>query len=309
MSPYANNPNNPNASPLSSAQAARKLIADRLGEIRRDAGLTGRELAARCGWSESKTSRIEGGKTVPSDADIRDWCRACQAEARADDLVAANRSADSMYVQWRRRHRTGMRRVQEDLLTQYDSTKAFHIYCSNVVPGILQTPPYAEALITMITDFQNTPRDVTEAVASRVERARSLYRADHSFAILLEETVLKYRLGDAGVMAGQLGHLLEIMSLPAVSLGIIPADAQRARLAPGSVLHVRQQTGDGGDAHRRDQRNRPQRGPRLRPRLRRPGPQRRPRSSRPRARSRRHQRPELTPLAPAPAAPRRPSEP
>jgi transcriptional regulator with XRE-family HTH domain len=228
MSPNANNSNNPNASPLSSAQAARKLICDRLGEIRRDAGLTGRELAARCGWSESKTSRIEGGKTVPSDADIRDWCRACDAEARADDLVAANRSADSMYVQWRRRHRTGMRRVQEDLLAQYDTTKAFHIYCSNVVPGILQTPPYAEALITMITDFQNTPRDVTEAVAARVERARSLYRADHSFAILLEETVLKYRLGDAGVMAGQLGHLLEIMSLPAVSLGIIPADAQRA---------------------------------------------------------------------------------
>jgi transcriptional regulator with XRE-family HTH domain len=219
---------NSNASPLSSAQAARKLIADRLGEIRRDAGLTGRELAARCGWSESKTSRIEGGKTVPSDADIRDWCRACAVPDQADDLVAANRTADSMYVQWRRRHRTGMRRVQDDLLARYDSTRAFHIYCSNVVPGILQTPPYAEALITMITDFQNTPRDVADAVASRVERARSLYRADHSFAILLEETVLKYRLGDAGVMAGQLGHLLEIMSLPAVSLGIIPADAQRA---------------------------------------------------------------------------------
>jgi len=216
------------ASPLSSAQAARKLIADRLGEIRRDAGLTGRELAGRCGWSESKTSRIEGGKTVPSDADIRDWCRACGVEERADDLVVANRSADSMYVQWRRRHRTGMRHVQEDLLAQYDSTKTFHIYCSNVVPGILQTPPYAEALITMITDFQNTPRDVTEAVASRVERARALYRADHSFAILLEETVLRYRLGDAAVMAGQLGHLLEVMSLPAVSLGVIPATAQRA---------------------------------------------------------------------------------
>ena len=216
-----------NASPLSSAQAARKLIADRLGELRRDAGLTGRELAGRCGWSESKTSRIEGGKTVPSDTDVRDWCRACAVPDQADDLVAANRSADSMYIQWRRRHRTGMRRAQEELLTQYDSTKAFHIYCSNVVPGVLQTASYAEALITMITDFQNTPRDVEEAVASRVQRARSLYRADHSFAIVLEETVLRYRLGDAAVMAGQLGHLLEVMSLPAVSLGIIPADARR----------------------------------------------------------------------------------
>ncbi|MFE1933090.1 Scr1 family TA system antitoxin-like transcriptional regulator [Streptomyces sp. NPDC059474] len=48
-----------------------------------------------------------------------------------------------------------------------------------------------------------------------------------TFAILLEETVLRYRLGDAGVMAGQLGSLLSAMDLPSVSLGIIPASAER----------------------------------------------------------------------------------
>ncbi|MEU3185344.1 helix-turn-helix transcriptional regulator [Streptomyces sp. NPDC006923] len=224
-------------SPLSTAQAARKALAERLGEIRKDAQLTGRELGVRCGWSESKSSRIESARTAPSDADIRAWCAACNADAQAADLVAANRTAESMYVQWKRRHRAGMRRAQVDLLPLYERTRAFRIYCSNVVPGILQTPPYASALMTMITTFQGTPNDVAEAVASRMERSRVLYRGQHIFSILLEETVLRYRLGGAEVMAGQLEHLLAVSSLPSVSLGIIPAAAER-RMWPLEAFYL-----------------------------------------------------------------------
>ncbi|MDQ0943176.1 transcriptional regulator with XRE-family HTH domain [Streptomyces sp. V1I1] len=55
----------------SSVQSARAALAERLREVRLDAGITKRELAARCGWHESKSSRIESAKTPPSDADIR----------------------------------------------------------------------------------------------------------------------------------------------------------------------------------------------------------------------------------------------
>ncbi|MFE1959448.1 helix-turn-helix domain-containing protein [Streptomyces sp. NPDC059479] len=214
-------------SPLSTAQTARKALAERLRELRKDAELTGRELGVRCGWSESKSSRIEGARTAPSDADIRAWCAACGAADQAPDLVAANRTAESMYIQWKRRHRTGMRRAQAELLPLYERTRTFRIYCSNVVPGLLQTPPYATALMRMITDFQGTPDDLTDAVATRMERARVLHQGEHTFAVLLEEAVLGHRLGNAEVMAGQLGHLFSVLSLPALSLGIIPAAAER----------------------------------------------------------------------------------
>ena len=214
-------------SPLSTAQAARKAVAERLGEIRKNAEITGRELAVRCDWHESKSSRIEGARTVPSDADIRAWCAACGAPDQALDLIAANRNAESLYIQWRRRHWAGMRRAQDDLLPLYDRTRVFRVYCSNVVPGFLQTASYAAGIISRITAFRGTPNDVEEAVASRVERARVLYEGEHTFAVLLEETVLRYRLGDAAVMAGQLGHLLEVMSLPSISLGVIPSRADR----------------------------------------------------------------------------------
>lgn len=57
-------------------------------------------------------------------------------------------------------------------------------------------------------------------------RARVLQKPGHRFTFLVEEAVLRYQLGDAECMAGQLGHLLSVMSLPAVSIGVIPFGAR-----------------------------------------------------------------------------------
>ncbi|MER6713787.1 helix-turn-helix transcriptional regulator [Streptomyces sp. NPDC000877] len=214
-------------SPLSTAQAARAAIAARLDEMRKDAGLTGLELAQRCGWHKSKASRIARAKTAPSDADIRAWCRACGAEEQAADLIAASRTAESMYVQWRQIHRDGMRRVHEKTLPLYQRTRHFRVYASNLVPGMLQTADYATGLLRSITDFQDTPDDVADAVQARLNRSRVIYEGDHRFALLLEEAVLYYGVSDDTAMAGQLRYLLEIMSRPNVSLGIIPFTARR----------------------------------------------------------------------------------
>lgn len=209
-------------SPSSSVQRARKELAARLREVRLDAGLTGRALAAATGWHESKTSRIESGKQSPSDSDIRDWCRVCGADEQVADLVEANRVADSMYVEWRRLHRAGMKRAQESRVPLYERTRSFKVYCSTVVPGFFQTPGYATALMAAITRFQNTPDDVAEAVKARMARNHVLHGGEKRFAALVEESVLRARHGDAQVMAAQLGHLLAVSGLPSVSLGIIP---------------------------------------------------------------------------------------
>lgn len=214
-------------SPSSSAQIARLAIADRLREMCKDAGLTGREMSKRAGWHFSKTSRIINAAMAPSDADIRVWCRICNADDQAADLIAASRSAESMYVEWRRVQRTGLRLAQESVVPLYERTRHFRIYCSNVVPGFLQTPPYASALLESITAFRGIPNDVDEAVAARVARSHILREGDHRFAFLIEETVLRYNIGDAQTMAGQLGNLLAVMSLPSVSFGVIPFTAKR----------------------------------------------------------------------------------
>ncbi|MFH8517705.1 helix-turn-helix domain-containing protein [Streptomyces gelaticus] len=214
--------------PSSRVQKAREVLAGRLREIRRDAGISGRELAVRCGWSESKSSRIENSKTPPSDADIRAWCRACAAEDQAPDLIAANRQSAEAHVEWKRLQRTGLRRLQESTGDLYQQTKTFRVYVSDVIPGFLQTPGYASALLSSIADFRGTPDDVSEAVAARMRRNEVLSKGGRRFSFVLEESVLRYRLCTAETMAAQLGHLLGVMELQNVAVGIVPFSGQRA---------------------------------------------------------------------------------
>jgi len=173
-------------SPSSSVQRARQELAERLRDIRLDAGLTGRALSAAAGWHEAKTSRIESAKQAPSDADIQAWCQVCGAPSQAPDLIAASRAADSMYVEWRRLHRTGLRRTQQTRLPLYERTRVFKVYCSTVIPGFLQIPGYADALMSAITAFQGTPDDVEEAVRARMNRNRLLHAAGHRFTMIIE---------------------------------------------------------------------------------------------------------------------------
>lgn len=216
--------------PTSSVQKARAALAARLRELRLDADITSKELARLCGWSVAKSSRVENAVTVPSDADIRAWCTACGADSQADDLIAANRQADAMYLHWKRLQRTGMKQLAETSAKLYERTRLFRVYASHVMPGYLQTPGYATALMRTIAAFRGTPDDVSEAVEVRMRRARVIHEGDHRFATLIEENVLNHRIGDQDVMAGQLGNLLAAMSLPSMSLGIIPAAAPREQV-------------------------------------------------------------------------------
>ncbi|MFI8435159.1 helix-turn-helix domain-containing protein [Streptomyces sp. NPDC079020] len=214
--------------PSSSVQQAREELAGRLRDLRRDAGISGRELAVRCGWSDAKASRIGNARTPPSDADIRAWCRACDADSQAPDLIAANRQSADSHIEWRRLQRTGLRRVQESAESLYRRTRLFRVYVSDVIPGFLQTPGYATALLSSIAEFRGAPDDVTDAVKVRMRRNAVLTNGAHRFSFVLEESVLHYRLCTVETMAAQLGHLLGVMDLQNVAVGILPFSARRA---------------------------------------------------------------------------------
>jgi Domain of unknown function (DUF5753)/Helix-turn-helix domain len=214
-------------SPSSSVQRARQQLAERLRDLRLDAGLNGKALSDAAGWHPAKTTRVEGAKQAPSEDDIRTWCRLCHAEREAPDLIAASRAADSMYVEWRRLQPSGLRRTQEARVPLYERTKVFKAYCPSVIPGWLQTPAYATALLSAISAFHGTPDDTEDAVAARVSRNRVLQDGNHRFALLIEETVLRYRIGSPDVMGAELGYLLKATELPWVALGVIPAAVQR----------------------------------------------------------------------------------
>ena len=208
-----------------SADQARASLGIRLRDIRRDAELSGTTLAGLAGWLQSKVSKIEHGKQTPSEDDLRIWCGHCQALDQLPDLIAAVRSIETQFAEWRRIMRSGTRRRQQASAAVYERARLFRIYEPAVVPGLLQTREYAVAVLSTFIDFVRVPDDAEEGATARIERQRVLTHGDRHFHMVVGEQALHTSVGGSEVMAGQLEHLLDVFKLPRLRLGIIPMGA------------------------------------------------------------------------------------
>lgn len=217
------------SSASSSAQTARQALADQLKEIRERAGLTGRALAAAAGWRPQKISRVEHGARPVSAADLIVWCRICGVPSeRVEELLAERSAAAGMWTTMQRLHRAGLRRAQESVRAEHEEVRLYRCYQPMVVPGLLQTAGYTTAALESVRDLLGLRiDDVASAVAERMDRQRVLRRPDARWVFIIEEQVLRYRVCDRDAHAQQLVHLREVMSLPSVSLGVIPLAVAR----------------------------------------------------------------------------------
>ncbi|MFB6960190.1 helix-turn-helix domain-containing protein [Streptomyces sp. NPDC056309] len=226
-------------SPSSSAQAAREAVARRLRDLRKEAGLTVVELAERCGWHHSKTSRVENALTGPTAKDIRLWCEATRAADQAEDLIVQSVTAESMYREWRHQVRGGLKQLQESSAQFFRQTELFRVYSSTLVPGLLQTEGYAAGVLHTVARFRGLPvDDSAEAARARVERSRVLHEPGRRLVLLIEQAVLHCQMADEDAMAAQLDYLLTAGALPAVSLGIIPSATSQRTQWPRETFHI-----------------------------------------------------------------------
>ena len=207
---------------VTSVQQARQALGLRLRELRRQSGLTGRELAGQLGWPASKISKLENGRQTPTDGDLRAWANATGAEKVVAELVASLHTLESQHAEWRRQLRGGLRSHQVELARLDEKTKLFRAFESTFIPGLLQTAEYARARFAQSIRVLKVPNDVDEAVRVRLQRQEILYRSDKRFHFLLTEAVLRYRLCPVEVMLAQLDRLVALSAMRNVRLGIIP---------------------------------------------------------------------------------------
>lgn len=108
-------------------------------------------------------------------------------------------------------------------------SSATHIrgYEPGVIPGLLQTPDYARAVMEL-----GLPRIPPEVLERRVElrnkRQEILTRNDPAppqLWVITDETSLRRPVGGPGVMREQIDHLLASTALPSVTLQICPFEA------------------------------------------------------------------------------------
>ncbi|WP_405182552.1 helix-turn-helix transcriptional regulator [Nocardia sp. NBC_01377] len=207
---------------MTNLREAREALGQRLREIRKGAGLTGRALADLEGWHESKISKIEYGKQTPSEKDIRAWCLHCRAAGQLPDLIATLHNVEAAYLEVRRIRIPQWQRV---IAKMEADAELVRLYEPGLIPGLLQTPRYIRGVLETIESLYGGPNVIEASLAARLERQTVLYRGRHRFHFLIGEQALRTVVGDPEVMVEQLDRLLVAMTLPRVVLGVIPVDA------------------------------------------------------------------------------------
>jgi transcriptional regulator with XRE-family HTH domain len=204
-------------------------LALALREARKQAGLTGERLAARCGISQSKISKIETGKVLPSATDVERILTALGTGGeRTADLMALARLANTEFQNVRASLRRGLHQKQRELAALEADSRHIRFFLPLMLTGLLQTPEYAR------TSLANFPGDHPQAIAKRLDRQAALYNPAKRFTFVLTEAAVRWQLCEPRIMAVQMGRLASLSELPNIRLGVIPLD----RYVPDGPLNT-----------------------------------------------------------------------
>ncbi|MFF0435164.1 Scr1 family TA system antitoxin-like transcriptional regulator [Streptomyces sp. NPDC004327] len=196
------------------------MFGELLRHYRESAGLTQEVLARQVHCDRSLVARVEAAKRVPADT----FAKGC------DEVLG---TGGVLLRLWRRidwypevQHPDWFeRRAAMDA-----EAVALREYQVQVVPGLLQAPDYAYALLSQIAD----PDEAERRVRARLSRQQRFLAEDGPLYIaVLDESCLRNVVGDAAVMRDQCAHLLELGRRPNFVIQVAPAD--RAELVPPST--------------------------------------------------------------------------
>lgn len=203
----------------------RQSLAQALCDLRRATGLSGERLARRVHMSQSKVSRIENGRLLPSVVDVDRILRALDVDqATRAELLALARVANTEYQDIRASVRRGLHHRQHDLAALEAGASNMRHFLPALVTGLLQTPEYMRA--AMDTPVEAAGGDTSTAIALKLERQAILHDQAKRFEFLLTESAVRWLLCRPSVMALQLDRLVSLSRLPNVSIGVLPLGAQ-----------------------------------------------------------------------------------
>lgn len=154
------------------------------------------------------------------------WCRITRNELALPDLIATVRNVNAAHLEWRRIAATGHARRQRQSIEREAATGLVRGYDCLLLPGLLQTRDYAEAVLRRCIRFLGSPDDLEHAVAARMERQRVLREGKHRFHFLIGEAALYTSVGDGAVRRAQLEHLQTMLSAERVVVGVVPSTAE-----------------------------------------------------------------------------------
>jgi transcriptional regulator with XRE-family HTH domain len=200
-----------------------RRVAAQLRELREAAGLTQEDVAERTGKDRSTISRIETAQGRPYRSSVIQLLDLYGVgEPRRGELLTLLK--ESGQRGWLRSFQSELPEVYSDYISFEDDARSISNYESSYVPGLLQTEAYVRAHLRG-TWPNASEADVEARVAARMARHDVLVKenAPKLWAII-DEAVVRRLVGGRDVMRSQVEHLIEVRSLPNVTIQVIPFD-------------------------------------------------------------------------------------
>lgn len=197
----------------------RRRLGAELRKRRENAGITLEFVAERMECSQSKISRIETGHSSVTSRDVRDMLTIYSTPADEVDVLVEI-AKEARQKGWWHPYSSVLVGAYVGLEAAASSIRAYE---QQVVPGLLQTAEYAEAMIRGAQpDWSD--EDVMNRVRVRMARQSLLTRQDDAirFQVVLDESVVSRPVGGDRVMRDQLRLLAEAASWQNVTLSVLP---------------------------------------------------------------------------------------
>jgi hypothetical protein len=207
-----------------SATVRRMIVGAHLRRLREEKGITRADAGYTIRASESKMSRLELGRVAFKERDISDllvYYGVTDPEQR-DQVIRLVREANR--PSWWREFDDVMPQYFQNYIGLEEAATTLRTYEIHFVPGLLQTPEYARAVLNS-TVPPLTGRDLDRAVTLRLTRQHVFEREDPlTVWAVVDESALRRRIGDAGTHRAQLEHLVEIAERPGIAVQVLPTE-------------------------------------------------------------------------------------
>jgi transcriptional regulator with XRE-family HTH domain len=229
--------------PVPPLSPRRARLAARLREVRAAAFSSGSELARRLGWQQSRVSKMETGKQLPTEQDIQLWVAACgAADPVAAELRGLLTSARIEYVTHRDEALARGGIAGLDVQVGVLEAQATHIaeWQPGMIPGLVQTAGYATELLARPgrpTMTEDAAGQAAAVAAARTKRQDSLYQPGRRIEVIVGEAALRSAPGTVQTLLGQLDRLVSLSELPTVELRVVPFPAMPVMPLSGFRVH------------------------------------------------------------------------
>jgi transcriptional regulator with XRE-family HTH domain len=192
------------------------------------------------GVGQSLISKIERGQANISPERVELWLQAVGVRDPdiTDTVLLLSHESRTNSTSWRKIYEgAGGQAGKQRAVGQIEqASSAIRTFSTSTVPGLVQIDEYALRVLRFADP--DGSQDHAAAVQARIGRQRVLYDRAKQFSFVVTEGALRWRPGPVELLLAQLDRIAGLMSLPNVSVELLPFDIEAPTLySHGFVMY------------------------------------------------------------------------